>query len=57
MCIIVLFLFQPIIPEKSEVKMLGTKVEIILKKTESFSWPSLELKQEKKNDTEDEAEK
>ena len=28
--------------------MLGTKVEIILKKEESFSWPTLELKEEKK---------
>ena len=50
--------FQAIIPEKSEVKMMGTKVEIILKKEESFSWPTLEIQQEKKkDDTEDEAEK
>ena len=41
-------IFQPIIPEKSEVKMLGTKVEIILKKQEAFSWPTLELQPDKK---------
>ena len=40
------------------MKMMGTKVEIILKKEESFSWPTLEIQQEKKkDDTEDEAEK
>jgi len=44
---VVVFYFQPIIPDQSTVKLLGTKVEVILKKAESFSWPSLELKQEK----------
>lgn len=39
--------FQPIIPDKSEVKLMGTKVEIILKKAEAFSWPSLEYKEQK----------
>lgn len=43
-----LVLKNPIIPEKSEVKMLGTKVEIILKKQEAFSWPTLELQPDKK---------
>ena len=46
--VLVFSLFQPIIPEKSEVKMLGTKVEIILKKQEAFSWPTLELQPDKK---------
>lgn len=40
-----LILRNAIIPEKSEVKLLGTKVEIILKKMEAFSWPSLEFPQ------------
>ncbi|KAL4232624.1 Cysteine and histidine-rich domain-containing protein 1 [Mactra antiquata] len=40
-----IILRNPIVPEKSSVKLLGTKVEIILRKAESFSWPSLELKQ------------
>ncbi|KAK6170098.1 hypothetical protein SNE40_018575 [Patella caerulea] len=31
-----------IVPEKSEVKMLGTKVELNLKKNDCFSWPFLE---------------
>ncbi|XP_045195344.2 cysteine and histidine-rich domain-containing protein 1-like [Mercenaria mercenaria] len=40
-----LILRNPIIPEKSEVKLLGTKVEIVLRKLESFSWPCLEMPQ------------
>lgn len=36
--------FQEIIPEESNVKMLGTKVEINLKKAEPFSWADLEYK-------------
>lgn len=40
-----LALREAIIPDKSEVKLMGTKVEIILKKAEAFSWPSLELPQ------------
>ena len=38
---------QVIKPEVSEVKMLGTKVEVNLKKAEPFSWPTLELPSEK----------
>ncbi|XP_056016372.1 cysteine and histidine-rich domain-containing protein 1-like [Ostrea edulis] len=38
-----LILREEIIPEKSVVKMMGTKVEINLKKLESFSWPTLEF--------------
>lgn len=34
---------QAIDPSLSHVKLLGTKVEINLKKAESFSWPTLEL--------------
>ncbi|XP_067674465.1 cysteine and histidine-rich domain-containing protein 1-like isoform X2 [Haliotis asinina] len=30
-------------PARSSVKMLGTKVEINLRKAENFSWPSLEM--------------
>ncbi|KAK7106933.1 cysteine and histidine-rich domain-containing protein 1-like [Littorina saxatilis] len=30
-------------PEESEVKLLGTKVEINMKKAEPFHWPSLEI--------------
>lgn len=41
-----LILRKAIVPEKSEVKLMGTKVEIILKKAESFSWPSLEIRRE-----------
>lgn len=50
-----LILRNPIIPEKSEVKLLGTKVEIILKKLEAFSWPSLELQQQPNNTENEEA--
>ncbi|CAC5394540.1 CHORDC1 [Mytilus coruscus] len=35
---------EEIIPEESNVKMLGTKVEINLKKAEPFSWSDLEYK-------------
>lgn len=42
-----------IVPEGSQVKMLGTKVEIILKKLESFSWSALEFtKPKEQNNTE-----
>ncbi|GFR93741.1 cysteine and histidine-rich domain-containing protein 1 [Elysia marginata] len=34
---------QAINPSMSHVKLLGTKVEINLKKAEAFSWPTLEL--------------
>ena len=34
---------QVIDPSKSSVKMLGTKVEVKLKKFEPGSWPSLEM--------------
>ncbi|KAK3770408.1 hypothetical protein RRG08_012151 [Elysia crispata] len=34
---------QAIKPSLSHVKLLGTKVEINLKKAEAFSWPTLEL--------------
>lgn len=44
-----LICFQEIIPEKSSVKMLGTKVEINLKKAEAFSWPTLEFPPETTN--------
>lgn len=37
---------EEIIPEESNVKMLGTKVEINLKKAEPFSWSNLEFKPE-----------
>ncbi|XP_025099052.1 cysteine and histidine-rich domain-containing protein 1-like [Pomacea canaliculata] len=37
---------QGIKPEYSEVKMLGSKVEINLRKAEPFSWPSLEVPME-----------
>lgn len=39
-------LLQGIKPEHSEVKMLGSKVEINLRKAEPFSWPSLEVPME-----------
>ena len=43
--IILLFInFQEIIPDQSNVKMLGTKVEITLRKAEPFSWSDLEFK-------------
>ena len=45
--IIQLLLFQVIRPESSGVKMLGTKVEVNLKKAEPFHWPSLEMQPEK----------
>ena len=35
---------EEIIPDQSNVKMLGTKVEITLKKAEPFSWSGLEFK-------------
>nr|XP_022295014.1 cysteine and histidine-rich domain-containing protein 1-like [Crassostrea virginica] len=38
-----LVLREEIILESSSVKMLGTKVEINLKKAEAFSWPTLEF--------------
>ncbi|XP_062580446.1 cysteine and histidine-rich domain-containing protein 1-like [Saccostrea cucullata] len=38
-----IILREEIIPEKSTVKMIGTKVEINLKKAEAFSWPTLEF--------------
>ncbi|KAK7497406.1 hypothetical protein BaRGS_00011450 [Batillaria attramentaria] len=38
---------EPINLESSEVKMLGTKVEINLRKAEPFSWPSLEVPQDR----------
>jgi len=41
---ITLLLFQIIDPEKSSVKMLGTKVEINLKKMEPGAWPALEAR-------------
>lgn len=44
-------LWSEVNTEQSHVKMLGTKVEIILQKCEAFSWPSLEVKQ-KDNDVE-----
>lgn len=44
-----LVLREEIIPEKSSVKMLGTKVEINLKKAEAFSWPTLEFPPETTN--------
>jgi len=34
---------ETIDPAKSQVKLLGTKVEINMKKASAFSWPSLEL--------------
>ncbi|XP_005089581.2 cysteine and histidine-rich domain-containing protein 1 [Aplysia californica] len=34
---------EAIDPNRSDVKLLGTKVEINLKKASAFSWPSLEL--------------
>ncbi|GFO43060.1 cysteine and histidine-rich domain-containing protein 1 [Plakobranchus ocellatus] len=37
---------QAINPATSQVKLLGTKVEINLKKAEAFSWPTLELPEE-----------
>ena len=45
--IMLLLLFQVIRPESSGVKMLGTKVEINLKKAEPFHWPSLEMQPQK----------
>ena len=33
-------------PEKSSVKLLGTKVEINLRKAEPGSWPLLEMPQQ-----------
>ena len=45
--IMLLLLFQVIKPESSGVKMLGTKVEVNLKKAEPFHWPSLEMQPEK----------
>lgn len=41
---LLIFFLQEIIPESSNVKMLGTKVEINLKKKEPFSWSDLEHK-------------
>jgi len=38
-------LSEAIDPTKSNVKLLGTKVEINFKKASNFSWPSLELEQ------------
>ncbi|KAK3098877.1 hypothetical protein FSP39_023910 [Pinctada imbricata] len=38
-----IILREVIDPVNSQVKMMGTKVEINLRKVESFSWPSLEL--------------
>ena len=46
---------QVVDPEKSQVKMLGSKVEINLRKAEPGSWPTLELPVDKavvKSDTE-----
>ncbi|WAR08426.1 CHRD1-like protein [Mya arenaria] len=40
-----LILRNAIIPGQSSVKLLGTKVEIMLRKAEAFSWPSLEYKE------------
>ncbi|XP_041378117.1 cysteine and histidine-rich domain-containing protein 1-like [Gigantopelta aegis] len=40
-------LWDAIDPERSNVKLLGSKVEINLKKKESFSWPTLELPKDK----------
>jgi len=37
---------EAIDPTKTEVKLLGTKVEINMKKRSAFSWPSLELLQQ-----------
>lgn len=34
---------ERILPESSSVKMMGTKVEVNLKKEEQFSWPALEM--------------
>lgn len=54
-----LILRNAIDPSKSEVKLMGTKVEIILKKAEAFSWPCLEMpkttpkKQEEDSDSDD----
>ena len=48
------FMFQVVDPEKSQVKMLGSKVEINLRKAEPGSWPTLELPADKvfvKSDT------
>ena len=47
-------MFQVVDPEKSQVKMLGSKVEINLRKAEPGSWPTLELPADKvvvKSDT------
>jgi hypothetical protein len=35
-------LFQPILPDESSFQVLGTKVEIILKKSNGLSWASIE---------------
>ncbi|KAL3889524.1 hypothetical protein ACJMK2_001862 [Sinanodonta woodiana] len=40
-----LVLKDVIVPEKSNVRLLGTKVEINLRKAEAFSWSTLELPQ------------
>ena len=40
-------LCDAISPEKSSVKLMGTKVEITLKKREAFSWSNLEVPKKK----------
>ncbi len=35
-------LFQPIEPSESKFKVMGTKVEIVLKKSNGSSWPTIE---------------
>ena len=50
----IVFMFKVVDPEKSQVKMLGSKVEINLRKAEPGSWPTLELPVDKavvKSDT------
>ncbi|KAH3726118.1 cysteine and histidine-rich domain-containing protein 1-like [Dreissena polymorpha] len=40
-----IILRNAIVPDQSEVQLLGTKVEVILRKAEAFSWPSLEYRE------------
>ncbi|VDD77345.1 unnamed protein product [Mesocestoides corti] len=45
-------LYGIIDPEKSRVNLMGTKVEVVMRKAEACSWPTLELKPPKPATTE-----
>ncbi len=47
---------QVVDPERSQVKMLGAKVEINLRKAEPGSWSNLERPKQKTTTTEEESE-